>query len=420
MLPWVEATGGTYRVNRRLSHALGDGRLTFASDGAGVRVIPQELRELPPLREFDDDAVLRSLADRCEQREFGPGDVVVEAGDHIDRVFLLAHGKADKLGVGEYGDPVVLGTLGDGDQFGAQVLLDARCVWEYTVKAATACTVLTLTRQAFAEQLERSSALRAHIDRVSASPKRPRNRRGEADIELASGHRGEPVLPGTFVDYETRPREYELSVAQTVLRVHTRVADLYNRPMNQLDQQLRLTVEALRERQEHDLINNRDFGLLHNADVTQRVNTRTGPPTPDDLDEILCRRRKSRLFLAHPRAIAAFGRECSRRGIDPGTTVVRGATVTSWRGVPILPCDKIPVSDTNTTSILVMRTGLDDEGVIGLRQTGLPDEHEPGLNVRFIGINGRAIASYLVSAYYCVAVLVPDALGMLENVQIGL
>ncbi|OEV13683.1 Crp/Fnr family transcriptional regulator, partial [Streptomyces nanshensis] len=81
-------------------------------------------------------------------------------------------------------------------------------------------------------------------------------------------------LPGTFVDYELNPRQYELAVAQTVLRVHTRVADLYNDPMNQVQEQLRLTVEALRERQEHELVNSREFGLLHNADLTQRIRSR--------------------------------------------------------------------------------------------------------------------------------------------------
>ncbi|MEN3541415.1 Crp/Fnr family transcriptional regulator, partial [Microbispora sp. ZYX-F-249] len=116
---------------------------------------------------------------------------------------------------------------------------------------------------------------------------RPVNRYGEAEIALAAGHEGEATLPGTFVDYEPGPREYELSVAQTILRVHSRVADLYNEPMNQTEQQLRLTIEALRERQEHELVNNRDFGLLHNADLKQRVHTRSGPPTPDDLDELL-------------------------------------------------------------------------------------------------------------------------------------
>ncbi len=58
LLPWVEASGGTYRVNRRLSYTVGDGRVTFTSTGADVRVIPAELRELPVLREFGDEAVL--------------------------------------------------------------------------------------------------------------------------------------------------------------------------------------------------------------------------------------------------------------------------------------------------------------------------------------------------------------------------
>jgi hypothetical protein len=87
--------------------------------------------------------------------------------------------------------------------------------------------------------------------------------------------------------------------------------------------------------------------------------------------------------------------------------------------VPIFPCDKIPVTSANTTSILVMRTGEKDQGVIGLHQTGIPEEYEPGLSVRFKGIDEQAIISNLVSAYYSAAVLVPDALGVLENVELG-
>jgi hypothetical protein len=57
--------------------------------------------------------------------------------------------------------------------------------------------------------------------------------------------------------------------------------------------------------------------------------------------------------------------------------------------------------------------------VVGLRQTGLPDEYEPGLNVRFMGIDEKALLSYLVSVYYSVAVLVPDAIGILENADVA-
>ncbi|WP_393916806.1 hypothetical protein [Halostreptopolyspora alba] len=148
--------------------------------------------------------------------------------------------------------------------------------------------------------------------------------------------------------------------------------------------------------------------------------TRTGPPTPDDLDELLATVwRDPSVLLAHPKAIAAFGHECNRRGIYPEGTDIGGHKVPSWRGVPMLPCNKIPVSRTQTSSILVMRTGEANQGVIGLHQTGLPDEYQPGLSVRFMGINEKAIISYLVSTYYSTAVLVPDALGVLENVEIG-
>ena len=419
MLPWVQVGGGTYRVNRRLSYALGDGRVSFTTAGATVRVIPAELSELPLLRGFDDTSVLEGLAGRFVQREVAAGEVIVEAGRPADQVFLIAHGKVNKIGAGQYGDLTVLDVLADGDYFGEQVLAGALGAWEFTVKAITACTLLAVPARAVRQLIEESAGLREHIDRLRELPARPQDTTGEASIEVSSGHDGEPDLPGTFVDYELAPREYQLSVAQTVLRVHSRVADLYNDPMDQVDQQLRLTIQALRERQEHELVNNRDFGLLHNADLSQRIHTRTGPPTPDDLDELLCRRRKSRFFIAHPRTIAAFGRECTGRGIYPQPVEVLGRTVQAWRGVPLLPCDTIPVSDSRTSSVLLMRTGAEKQGVVGLHQTGIPDEFQPSLSVRFMGISEKAIMSYLVSAYYSAAVLVPDALGVLEHVEIG-
>jgi hypothetical protein len=420
MLPWVETTGGTYRVNRRTTFALGDGRLSFSVTGSDVRVIPAELTELPPLRDLADADVLAALADRFRREDLAPGQVIAEFGSRVDDVVLIAHGKVARSGIGAYGAGTDLGTFADGDYLGEQLMTEPpENLWEYTTKALTSCVVLKLGRADFTELVERSESLRTHLDEVRQRPKPAQNKAGEAAIDVASGHAGEDALPGTYVDYDPAPREYELSVAQTILRVQTRVADLYNDPMDQTEQQLRLTIEALRERQEWELLNNRDFGLLYNADYQQCIYTRTGPPTPDDFDELLTRRRKPRLLLAHPRAIAAFGRECTRRRIYPETVTVEGRTVQAWRGVPLLPSNKIPISEGNTTSILVLRSGAEDEGVVGLRQTGLPDEVEPGLNARFMGISDKAVSSYLVSTYYSVAVLVPDALGVLENVELG-
>jgi CRP-like cAMP-binding protein len=419
MLPWVQASAGTYRVNRRLSYTVGGGKVSFAQTADDVRVIPPSLREVPPLHGLGDDAVLEALADRFTQRQVAAGDVIAEAGQPADQLFLVVHGKVTRNGAGKYGGSTVLGVLADGDHFGDQSLGEADSTWDFTATAASAGTVLALPRQAFQEVAGQSESLRAQLQEHQARTQASQNKLGEASVEIASGHQGEQQLPATFADYELSPREYELSVAQTVLRVHSRVADLYNDPMNQVEQQLRLTVEALRERQEHEMVNNPDFGLLHNVDYRQRINTHSGPPTPDDMDELLSLRRNTRMFLAHPRAIAAFGRECTRRGVYPQSIEVHGSGVPAWRGVPIFPCNKIPITDGQTSSILALRTGEDDQGVVGLHQTGIPDEHEPSLNVRFMGIDEKAIISYLVSAYYSVAVLVPSALGVLESAEIA-
>ncbi|MFE6834573.1 family 2B encapsulin nanocompartment shell protein [Streptomyces sp. NPDC057705] len=419
-LPWVHTPGGVYRVNRRLSYTLGDGRVTFVKNGSKVHVIPAELTELPLLRGFDDPLALGALAEKFVQKEYQPGQVIVHSGKKADHVFLIAHGKVEKICPGKYGDENVVGRLGDGDTFGGHTLARAKgTTWEFTARAATAVTILALPETAYRAVADQYAHLRAHVAGLNGSRNGFRtNRAGEKAIEMSAGHHGEHVLPGAFADYELTPREYELSVAQTVLRVHTRVADLYNQPMNQTHQQLRLTVQELRERQEHELVNNPEFGLLHNADFDQRIQTHCGPPTPDDLDDLLSMRRGTQYLFAHPKAIAAFGKECNKRGIGLDSVEVDGHHIPAWRGVPILPCGKIPLTEQHTSSIIAVRTGEDNEGVIGLYQTGLPDEFEPGLNVRFMGIDERAIISYLVTAYYSAAVLVPDAVGVLENVEV--
>ncbi|MFI2430888.1 family 2B encapsulin nanocompartment shell protein [Streptomyces sp. NPDC018693] len=419
MLPWVDVQGGTYRVNRRLTFAVGDGRITFVKTGDRVEVIPAELTELPALRGYEDEEALAELAQRCRQREIPAGEVIASFGSQTDEVYLLAHGRVEKFGTGPYGEDESLGVLADGAYLGEQALLDPDAIWEYTARASTPCTVLVLSRQDVEQIAERAESLSAHLQQQRAIPEQRTNKYGEKEVDLAAGHSGEPDIPHTFVDYEARPREYELSIAQTVLRIHSRVADLYNQPMNQTEQQLRLTVEALKERMEHELVNNREFGLLNNCEYDQRIQPHDGVPGPDDMDELLSRRRGTKLFLAHPRAIAAFGRELNKRGLVPETIDVGGNRIPTWRGVPIYPCNKIPVTEARTSSIIAMRLGEQDQGVIGLRQSGIPDEIEPSLSVRFMGINEQAIIKYLVTSYYSAAVLVPDALGVLENVQIG-
>ena len=238
--------------------------------------------------------------------------------------------------------------------------------------------------------------------------------------ELATVGGGENELPTTFVDYEEDPREYELSAITTVLHTHARITDLYNNKIDQLREQVRLTVEAVKEREESEILNNPYFGLLKEIAPHQRINTRKGPPTPDDLDELLkLVWKKPSFFLAHPRAIAAFGREATRRGVPPVVVHLFGSPFITWRGVPLIPSSKLAVGEDEKTSILLLRVGENHRGVVGLQKVGVSGEIEPGLSVRYSGTSDNAIASHLVTRYFSVAVLASDAIASLDNVVVN-
>jgi hypothetical protein len=226
------------------------------------------------------------------------------------------------------------------------------------------------------------------------------------------------ALPVGFSDYEQQPREYTLSSITTTIEVDTRISDLFRSPMEQVKEQLTLAIEKMKEKQENELLNNKSYGLLHNADPEMRIKTRKGAPTPDDLDELIATVWKEpAFFLAHPKAIAAFGRECTRRGVPPPTVSLFGSPFLTWRGLPLIPSDKIPLKN-NKTEILLLRTGERKRGCVGLFQPGLPGEVSPSLSVRMMGINQQGAASYLLSLYCSVAILTHDALGVLEGVAV--
>jgi CRP-like cAMP-binding protein len=427
LLPWVDAGAGTYRVNRRRVIIPEDERVATSVVDGKASVSADDLRAVSLLRNFDDDLVGK-LSKAFKSETHPAGTVLIEEGTVGDRVFIIAKGSVEASTTGAYGEKQRLAVFGEGDYFGELAFLhDVPLGQEAGVEALTETIVLTL-----------------NVDRVAKLPKAAREEfesaivarqatrslltdHGEQDLALMSGHEGEPVLPPTLVDYDMEPREYPLRVIQTMLRMHTRVTDLYNNPIDQLGEQLRHGIEAMKERQEWELINNREFGLLHQAGRTMRCHTRKGAPTPDDLDELLSRVwKKPAFFLAHPLAIAAFGRECTLRGVPPATVQLFGSPFISWRGVPLVPTDKLlvggstrPVDGLGRTNIVLVRVGEADQGVVGLHQPGIAGEVQPSLCVKLMGINDRSVMQYLVSLYFSLAVLTDDAVGVLEGVEVG-
>ena len=257
-----------------------------------------------------------------------------------------------------------------------------------------------------------------------------RVKEGNTPLEvLCSSKPKSTVIPQGFIDYEEKPREYILNSISTIINVNTQVQDVFSSPYDQTKEQLALAVESLRERQESQLINNDDYGLLKNVADSQRIqpHNSVGAPTPDDLDELISKVWKEpSFFLAHPRAIAAFERECTRRGVPPVTANINGGTFILWRGIPLVPSDKMlvdglknPKSQSGKTNILLIRTGETKRGVIGLYQTGLQGEQSRGLSIRFRGIDDKGVASYLLSLYCSAAILADDAIAVLEDVEVG-
>lgn len=243
---------------------------------------------------------------------------------------------------------------------------------------------------------------------------------GNVVVAIECGATPTPTLPQAGIDYEEAPPEYTLCTVTTTIEVLTRISDLYRSPMDQVREQLGVLIQMVKERQEHELVNNENYGLLNSVVKAQKIATRTGAPTPDDLDELITKVWKEpAFFLAHPRAIAAFGRECTRRGVPPPTVNLFGSPFLTWRGLPLVPSDKLTVDAKGKTNILLMRTGEHKRGVIGLFQPGIPGEVAPSLSVRLMGINQRGAAEYLVSLYCSAAVLTEDAIAVLSNVDVG-
>ncbi len=333
------------------------------------------------------------------------------------------------LSKGVHGSNLRIALLTEGEFFGETDLVSDKAS-DVTVRTITPCVLLTLSRKDLDAVLAETPHLSDEFKRAISEHLELRstvNRYGERNIDLVSGFAENVEIPETFVDYSDHPREYSLSAIQTVVRVHTRVSDLYNGPYDQLEEQVRLTVEGIKERQEWELVNNNKFGLIHSADPAMRISTRYGAPTPDDLDELLALVwKKPAFFLAHPKAIAAFERECTWRGVPPVTTNLFGMPIITWRGVPLVPCDKLEMKSRyqsnqwlGTTSILLMRVGEADQGVVGLHQAGIPGEISPSLSARLMGLDSLGVASYLLTLYSSCAVLTDDALGVLENVEVN-
>ena len=342
-LPWVQVNGGIYRVNRTRVELPKAERIEVDVSDGSASFPPESLRNVPLFSGLPD-AIVARMAGSFKTEEVPLGNKVIVEGETENKFFIIAQGQVEVLYKGAHGSDIRIALLTEGEYFGETEFVSDR-VSDVTVRTLTPCILLSLTRKDLESALtevphwseEFRKALAEYLELRSLV-----NRYGEKNIDLVSGFAENIEIPETFADYSDKPREYPLTTVQTIVRVHTRVSDLYNGPHDQLEEQLRLTVEGIKERQEWELVNNKKFGLLHSVDPAMRISARYGAPTPDDLDELLALVwKKPAFFLAHPQAIAAFERECTWRGVPPVTQNLFGIPLITWRGVPLIPCDKL-------------------------------------------------------------------------------
>ncbi|MGP3924238.1 hypothetical protein [Streptomyces sp. 8N616] len=122
------------------------------------------------------------------------------------------------------------------------------------------------------------------------------------------------------------------------------------------------------DRQEHELVSNRAFGPLRNADLKQRIHTaRTAHP--ENLNELISRHRKP--SSCSPTQAPSRSRPGVQSPNHPlAGRGLPGAARARLGGIPLLPCNKTPLTDGRTSSILAMRTGEADHGVRGAASDG--------------------------------------------------
>ena len=233
LLPWVQVSGGTFRVNRTKVELRKSERLNIEYLNGEPTFSAKSLKSIPLFSEFEDDIVKR-LVDSFETTPVGIGELFVEQSKDKQKFFIVASGQAEVISKGPRGEELRIALLGDGEYFGETDLLDDAAS-TVSVRAITPTVFLGLKlselerfirevpdfRETFNKAVDKQLRLKASV-----------NDHGEKHIDLVSGHQEDNIIPETYIDYEENPTEYSLNTLQTVVRVHTRVSDLYNNPYN--------------------------------------------------------------------------------------------------------------------------------------------------------------------------------------------
>ena len=232
-------------------------------------------------------------------------------------------------------------------------------------------------------------------------------------------------IPESNVSFDPKPERIELVSIETLIKVPAKINDIYNIPHNQTDIQVSLTLEKIFEKKEQLLFyfgmtediydeGQTKYGLYNYCKTKNKCMTYKGSSfNLNILDEMLSNVWiKPTMFILHPELLKLVLSACTTAGIYPGYVEMFGATFSTWRGIPLVPCDKL--FRKNTYDIFLIRTGERDNGVVQLYNNNISANGVPSLVVKENSTDDYGLISYRVSYYFNIAVLSKDSVFLCE------
>ena len=174
------------------------------------------------------------MANRFKTEEVSLGNKLIVEGEDLSKFFIIAQGQVEVLSKGAHGSDLRIALLTEGEYFGETDLVSDKPS-DVTVRTITPCVLLTLSRKDLDAVLGEDAGPER---RIQEGDRRASGTAVRRSIATANGTsiwcRASPRtsrFPRRLSTTRPHPREYSLSAVQTVVRVHTRVSDLYNGPV---------------------------------------------------------------------------------------------------------------------------------------------------------------------------------------------
>ncbi|WPY01012.1 Cyclic nucleotide-binding domain-containing protein [Candidatus Trichorickettsia mobilis] len=426
ILPWVNIGSSVYKVSSiNFEEKTSQQRLTIpkntniitAADSYFLSDLLRCVSLFKPLPEELIQEIIKSVY----QKNVKAGDIIVKQGDIGKAFYIIINGQYNVTNKTIDDKETILNSLTSGDYFGEMALLK-EIPRQATITATTKGSLLVLNKETF-EKIVSDSQLKKQLEEIFevrkkelATIKQP----NESLLFLTQFE--EPPYPDNYPNFIENSTENQLDIIQATITLNTKNNN--ENYSQQLDEQLEIAAKKMEDREEWEIINNKKYGLLNNISSAMSCDAQLKPLTPDNFDDLLSLVwNKPSFFLANPKAIAVFAKKCTHNSIVLETVEMFGSSFITWRGVPIIPSNNMVVNNNSgiqSASILLMRIGEKEKGVVGLYKGNSNLYKTSNLTIEPIAdANEDIISKYKITRHFSVFILALDAIAVLRNVSLG-